>query len=147
MKQEFKLTVKKAEHCDIESISIIEKESIGLWGINQFIDELTCSFSIFLVARVNEEIAAYIVAWRITGELQINSIAVKSKFRGMGFGKKLIDEAVKLYNDNKPEKIILEVAEKNTQAILFYLKNGFIKNGLRKNFYINDNAVLMEKIL
>ena len=142
-----KFSIKKAEHSDIETISIIEKASIGLWTINQFYDELACSFSIFLVARVNEEIAAYIAAWRVTDELQINSIAVKSKFRGMGLGKSLIDEAVKFYNDNKPEKIILEVAEKNTQAILFYLKNGFIKSGLRKNFYINDNAILMEKNL
>ncbi len=145
--KELKLSVKKAEHSDIEAISIIEKESIDLWTINQFYDELACSFSIFLVARVDEEIAAYIVAWRVTGELQINSIAVKSKFRKMGLGKTLIDEAVKFCSDYKPEKIILEVAEKNTQAILFYLKNGFIKSGLRKNFYINDNAILMEKKL
>ncbi|MFA5518381.1 MAG: GNAT family N-acetyltransferase [Spirochaetota bacterium] len=142
-----KLSIKKARHSDIEAIYIIEKDSIGLWTINQFYSELACSFSVFLVARVNEEIAAYIVAWRITEELQINSIAVKSKFRGMNIGKTLIDEAVKLHNDYKPEKIVLEVAEKNTQAVLFYLKNGFIKTGLRKNFYINDNAILMEKKL
>lgn len=145
--KELKLSVKKAEHSDIEAVSIIEKESIDLWTINQFYNELACSFSIFLVARVDGEIAAYIIAWRVTDELQINSIAVKSKFRRMGLGKTLIDEAVKFYNDYKPEKIILEVAEKNTQAILFYLRNGFIKSGLRKNFYINDNAILMEKKL
>lgn len=147
MEKELKLSVQKAEQSDIESISLIEKESIGLWKINQFYEELTCSFSIFLVARVNDEIAAYIVAWRVTGELQINSIAVKPEFRGMGLGIKLIDEAIKLYNDRKPEKIILEVAERNTQAILFYSKNGFVKSGLRKKFYINDNALIMEKNL
>lgn len=147
MKKELILSLHKAEHCDIESISLIEKESIGLWKINQFYDELTCSFSIFLAAWVNEEIAAYIVAWRVSDELQINSIAVKPQFRRMGLGIKLIDEAIKLHTVQGPAKVILEVAEKNTQAILFYLKNGFIKSGLRKNFYVNDNAVLMEKIL
>ena len=147
MKKGFKLSVQKAVQSDIESISLIEKESIGLWNINQFYDELTCSFSLFLVARVDGEIAAYIVAWRVTGEIQINSIAVKPQFRRMGIGIKLIDEAVRLYNNHRPEKIVLEVAENNTQAILFYIKTGFSKCGLRKNFYVNGNAIIMEKIL
>jgi len=147
MKNRLNLTFKKAEAFHIEAVHNIEKKSIGLWNINQFYDELNSPFSIFIIAMVNEEIAGYIVAWKVAGELQINSIAVKSFYRKNGIGKQLINEAVKLYTEAEVEKIVLEVAESNIDAIYFYKKNNFIKIGTRKKFYVNENAIIMEKIL
>ena len=142
-----RILIKKAELTDIDHVFEIENESIGLWSRKQFYDELSCSFAIFLVAEIDNDTAAYIAAWKVAGELQINSIAVKTCFQGMGIGGKLIDEAIKLYSESGPEKIVLEVSENNTAALKFYEKYGFSKIGVRKGFYINDDALIMEKIL
>lgn len=143
----FEIQIKKAESADIDTLFEIEKESIGLWTKKQFFDELNCSFAIFLTAAVNTVPAGYIAAWKVADEIQINSIAVKAGFRGHGIGRKLIDEAIKFCSKNGPEKIILEVSEKNITALKFYKKYGFTEIGVRKNFYINENALIMEKIL
>jgi ribosomal-protein-alanine N-acetyltransferase len=146
MKNSLNLSFKKAEACHIEAVYEIEKESIGLWNINQFYDELTCSFSIFIIAVINDDIAAYLTAWKVSGELQVNSIAVKSGYRRNGIGIKLLNEAINLYTEVKPERIVLEVAGSNINAVNFYLSNGFKKIGTRKNCYVNENALIMEKI-
>lgn len=147
MKNPLNLSFKKAEACHIEAVYEIEKESIGLWNINQFYDELTCSFSIFIIAIINDDIAAYLTAWKVSGELQVNSIAVKSPYRRNGIGIKLLNEAINLYTEVKPERIVLEVARSNINAVNFYLNNDFKKIGIRKNFYVNEDALIMEKIL
>jgi len=147
MEKNSRILIKKAELTDIDKIFEIENKSIGLWSRKQFYDELSCPFAIFLVAEIDNETAAYSASWKVAGELQINSIAVKKSFRGMGVGRKLIDESIKLYSENGPEKIVLEVAETNSAAIKFYEKCGFSKIGVRKSFYINDDALIMEKIL
>jgi len=143
----FDVLIKIAEPADINFIIEIENESIALWTGNQFMEELNCSFSIFLAAVINNVPAGYISAWRAADELQINSIAVRPEYRGLGIGKKLIDEAIRLYSGGGPEKIILEVSESNITAIRFYEKCGFIKTGIRKNFYKDADARIMEKIL
>ena len=43
-------------------------------------------------------------------------------------------------------RILLDVRESNEPAISFYRKNGFVTDGIRKNYYggdTPDNAVLM----
>ncbi len=141
------VSIRITEFSDIDSLLEIENESIGLWTKKQFLDELVCSFSIFLTALINGNTAGYIAAWRVADELQINSIAVKSEYRELGIGRKLIDEAIRLYSISGPEKIVLEVSKNNITALKFYEKYGFIKIGVRKNFYINDDALILEKIL
>ncbi len=139
------MLIRKTESADIDSLFEIEKESIGLWSKKQFSDELDYSFSIFLTAFIDSDPAGYISAWKVADELQINSIAVKTCYRGMGIGRKLIDEAIKLYSEGGPSKIVLEVSKSNITARKFYEKYGFIIIGLRKSFYINDDALIMEK--
>lgn len=146
-KNSLNLSFKKAEAAHIEEVYKIEKESIGLWNIKQFYEELTCSFSVFIIAAVDDDIAAYLAAWRVADEIQINSIAVKPRYRRHGIGIKLIYEAINLYSSVKPEKIVLEVAASNTDAINFYKNNGFTQSGTRKNFYIDEDAFIMEKNL
>ena len=54
---------------------------------------------------------------------------------------------------DRAERILLEVRESNIEAQNLYIKNGFEKTGLRKNYYSDfsgkepENAVLMTKYL
>ena len=141
------ITIRKAQFTDIDSVLKIEQESINSWSYDQFIQELNHKFSIFLVAEIENDIAGYAVAWKVADEIQINSISVKKNFRKQGIGSKLLAEIIINDSDKVYSRAILDVRSKNIEAISFYTDNGFTKNGIRKNYYKDDDAVLMEKIL
>jgi len=141
------INIRKADFSDIEQVLEIEQESINSWTFSQFLHELNNEFSNFLVCEYDNSIAGYIIAWKITDELQLNSIAVKRSLRKQGIGGKLLSA---LYKDNSGgqfKSVFLEVRSRNSDAISFYINNGFTKTGVRKKYYNDDDAVLMEKKL
>ncbi len=139
--------IRKAEFTDIESVLEIEQESIGAWSYDQFLQELKLEFSIFLIAEYNGAAAGYLTAWKAADELQLNSIAVKKDLRKKGIGNKLLSELILNNSDKKYASIFIEVRSRNIDAINFYTDNGFTKTGVRKNYYNDDDALLMEKKL
>jgi ribosomal-protein-alanine N-acetyltransferase len=141
------INIRKADFSDIEQVLKIEQESISSWTFSQFLHELNNEFSNFLVCEYDNSIAGYIIAWKITDEIQLNSIAVKRSLRKQGVGGKLLSA---LYKDNSGgqfKSVFLEVRSRNSDAISFYINNGFTKTGVRKKYYNDDDAVLMEKKL
>ena len=141
------IIIRKAQFTDIDSVLEIEQESINSWSYDQFIQELNNKFSVFFVAESNNSIIGYAVAWRVADEIQINSISVKKSFRKQGIGSKLLAEIIKNDSGKVCSRAILDVRSNNMEAINFYTDNGFTKTGIRKNYYNDDDAVLMEKIL
>jgi ribosomal-protein-alanine N-acetyltransferase len=139
--------IRKAQFTDIDSVLEIEQESINSWSYDQFIQELNNEFAVFLVAESNNNVIGYAVAWRVADEIQINSISVKKNFRKQGIGSKLLAEIIKNDTNRVYSRAILDVRSKNMEAINFYTDNDFTKTGLRKNYYNDDDAILMEKIL
>ena len=141
------ITIRKALFKDIELIFEIEHESGGSWTYNQFIQELNNEFSLFLVAEYENSIAGYLIAWKVADEIQLNNIAVKRFLRKQGIGGKLLSE-INTGDSNKIfNSVFLEVRSRNKNAISFYTDNGFTKTGVRKNYYNDDDALLMEKKL
>ena len=74
---------------------------------------------------------------------EINYIFVLEKYRRKNIATNLFNH---ILNKNKELKnITLEVRESNETAIHFYEKCGFRKCTIRKNYYGNENALLMIK--
>ena len=59
-----------------------------------------------------------------------------------GIGYELVNY---LINNTQSEKIMLEVRESNTNAITLYIKCGFKEIHRRKNYYGNEDAIIMER--
>jgi ribosomal protein S18 acetylase RimI-like enzyme len=78
-------------------------------------------------------------------EAEIYNIAVKKQFQNCGIAQLLLDNFLSCAKKHKISKIWLEVRESNHPAIKFYLKNKFVKAGIRKSFYRApvENALLM----
>ncbi len=142
-----KIIIRKALFTDIESVLEIENESIGSWTYNQFLNELKNEFSCFLICEYESIIAGYIIVWKVSDEIQLNSIAVKKSFQRHGIGRKLLSAVIEETSRQPFSSIFLEVRSRNIDAINFYIDNGFTKTGLRKKYYDDDDAVLMEKKL
>ena len=58
----------------------------------------------------------------------IEDVAVNENYRGLGIGKKLVKELIKIGNEKNCDKIVLNSSEKNSK---FYEKIGFQKNELQ----------------
>jgi ribosomal protein S18 acetylase RimI-like enzyme len=70
-------------------------------------------------------------------ELEIEKLFVRRTFRRRGYALKMLDH---LSQKNLP--IVLEVSVSNTAAVNCYLKAGFKKNRLRKNYYKDGSDAL-----
>ncbi|MDR1113854.1 MAG: GNAT family N-acetyltransferase [Candidatus Margulisbacteria bacterium] len=82
-----------------------------------------------------------------TDELQILDVYVQPEYRRQGLAENALRE---LLRENPPlNNAYLEVRASNQAALNLYLKLGFTKTGLRKDYYNNpiEDAVLLHKEL
>lgn len=95
-----------------------------------------------IFAYYDKDIVGFISISIIYERCEINYIAVEKEYRRRGIAKKLLDYVIKC---NDFDSISLEVKADNTEAIHFYLKNGFEKVSIRKNYYGSVDGYLMVK--
>ena len=69
-------------------------------------------------------------------------IIVEENHRNKGIGTNLIKKLIAT-SDNKP--IILEVSDKNKNAINLYEKLNFKNIAIRKNYYKDSDAIIMKR--
>lgn len=92
-----------------------------------------------------EKIKGVMVYQYLYDRIEIDYIIIDKNYRKNGIATKLLN-----YLENKYTKInniTLEVKESNNIAINFYLKNGFKKVTKRKNYYKDEDGILMIKNL
>lgn len=74
--------------------------------------------------------------------IDILNIIVKPEYQNQGIGSVLLKYII----DNKQDKkIMLEVKSKNINAIKLYQKYDFKIINIRKNYYKDDDAIIMER--
>ena len=140
-------TIRNASEDDIEGILDIEIDGAAAWTLDLYREEIGRKDCVFLVAESGSSIAGFAVAWVVLDETQLHNIAVKRNFRKNGIGSALMDNVSSESKLRGSKKIHLEVREKNSSALSFYMKKSFSRVGFRKNFYGDDNAILMEKTI
>ena len=100
-------------------------------------EELNNPHSIFFLAYIENELAAYLklnlgeaqTERDNSDSLEIERIYVLNQFKEIGIGKKLMEKAIAIAQQNHLKYIWLGVWEKNTEAIAFYRKHGFKEFG------------------
>lgn len=74
--------------------------------------------------------------------IDLLNIIVKPEYQNQGIGSVLLKYII----DNKQDKkIMLEVRSKNINAIKLYQKCDFKIINIRKNYYKDDDAIIMER--
>lgn len=127
---------------DIPAVVGIEREcfTAEAWSEESFKYRLGKSGFISLVAIDSGEVVGYIAASEILDEQYLDSLAVRSDYRGQGIATELMKSAF------DPQKTVyLEVRESNLPAINLYKKLGFEEYAMRRDYYENpiENAILM----
>ena len=131
---------------DLAEVCEIEKDNFSLpWSEKSFLESMEREDTVFLTAVTDEEVVGYLGCYCICGTGEITNVAVKSTHRRKGIGQLLLE---KLYQEGAAlecEEYFLEVRESNEAAIGLYTRQGFVKEGIRKNFYEMpvENALIM----
>ena len=131
---------------DLDSVMVIECLCFPTpWSRRSFEAEFTKAFGTALVFECQDEIAGYLVAWRIEDELHIANLAVHPAWRRRGIAETLLRRI--LQAESGVSWIGLEVRASNDSARSLYRKLGFHDSGVRKGYYADEgeDAVLMVK--
>ena len=140
--------IREMQKADLSQVCVIEKENFSLpWSEKSFEDSMGREDTVFLVALQGEMVVGYVGCYCIAGEGEITNVAVKESHRKMGIGGALLEELYKKGKSLDTTEFFLEVRKSNEAAISLYTRQGFVKEGIRKNFYEQpvEDAVIMWK--
>ena len=133
---------------DIDSLKgILSIDFDDFWTFDVLKSEILSNNSKYIVIKNDSEILGFAGIKIILDEADIMNIVVKKAYRNKKIGSLLLDSLVKLSKKLSIKSITLEVNEKNLVAFHLYEKFGFKKVGIRKNYYNNENAIIMTKTL
>lgn len=132
---------------DIGTIVAIERESFtSPWSEEAFRSELTQNlFAKYMIMEQEGDVLGYGGMWLIVDEAHITNIAVREKYRGRGFGKKLLREMMRTALWLGAQRMTLEVRVSNDTAQSLYRKMGFYPSGIRPAYYSDnrEDALIM----
>lgn len=142
------VTVRKLNESDIEDVYKIVLQSFAdPWTKNSLISSVEADGSVCYIAEVSSITVGFLIAQDISGEINLDSIAVNTEYRGKGIAKAMMSALCEYSHLNGCKLITLEVRSANESAIRLYDHFGFKRVGLRKNYYKNpsDDAILMTR--
>ena len=140
------IEVYKMSLTDLESIKeILVSDFDDFWNYSILKDELSNANSYYLVAKLDNEILGFAGIKYVLNDADIMNIVVKKSKRKSGIGSLLLKNIIELCKKLNVYTLFLEVNEKNLPAISLYKKFGFEEVGFRKNYYKENNAIVMKK--
>lgn len=140
------IRIRKMQAEDVDAVTALEESCFSMpWKKQDFEDILTNQDRIYLVAEGDKGIVGGCMLTMIAGEGDISNVAVYEAYRGQHIATTLMQELLRVGDENGICDFTLEVREQNLSAIRLYENAGFVSEGIRPNFYDKpkDNAVIM----
>ena len=108
------------------------------WNEKLFLEEFSNQFAHFFGARVNGELAGFLLCHCINDEAHIMKFGVLPQYRAKGVGRNLISYVLRDLHTNAAKWVTLEVRKGNEVARRLYESLGFSEVGIREGYY-SDN--------
>ena len=146
------ITYRDATMMDLPILVSLDREYFAdtAWPVEQFREEISGKTRKFIIGESNGQVIAYAGAFlpSVGGEADLMTIAVSPDHRRQGIAKYLIAELENWAKSRGGEAMMLEVDVKNHEAIELYLKLGYQKLNIRKNYYgYGKDAQIMKRVL
>ena len=124
-----KITIKTMDLNDLNQIAdCLENKFDDFWTYDILKNDLNSNISIYLVAKINEQIIGFAGFKIILDEAELMNIVVRKDLRNYGIGSLLMEHIITELKNKKITTLHLEVAKNNKSAILLYKKFGFIQS-------------------
>ncbi|MGQ9479001.1 MAG: ribosomal protein S18-alanine N-acetyltransferase [Thermoproteota archaeon] len=143
-------SIREARRNDLGEIMIIEEESFPQYPYSRIIFEnfLMEYPRYFLVAEHAGRLIGYVCSRATVMLGEVSSIAVAPKWRRKGVGGRLMGELEYRFKTDRVGIIYLQVSVKNSAAILFYKKLGYVTAKVVEKYYLDgSDALVMVKRL
>lgn len=130
--------IRPARAADLDAVLRIEREHFHRpWSREYLAAELGNRLARFTVACPgrDEEVAGFLLCWRLAGEIELHRIAVASSWLRRGLALSLLDDLLQYGRSRGCGRIVLEVRETNRPAIALYERRGFRRVGRRRDYY------------
>lgn len=129
---------------DIPVVVNLERATYATpWSEQVFRDELAQPNRVYLLAEDPEGLAGYAGLMLVADEAHVTTVAVDERWRGKKVGTglmiRLVDAAIRA----DAAHLTLEVRASNVIAQELYTRFGMASVGLRKNYYENEDALIM----
>lgn len=146
---------KKLSTADAEQLAQLHAQIFdepAAWQASAFRDVLALNSTRAIGVWCDEALAAFLIVQYVQPEAEILTIATKPSFQRRGLAKDLVESLQSELLKEGLEKWLLEVAADNHQAVAFYDKTGFQRDGRRPEYYkrlegTRIDAILMSKPL
>ena len=121
------LHVRQANKKDLSAIvSILATDSGNVESINQWVAKLFEEpTSRFYLATLNEKPLGCLRMDFMSDQVGIYAFEVRPGYRGLGYGRQILEEAIRTIRSESQKRIMLDVETDNTNAIGLYLSCGF----------------------
>lgn len=121
---------------NLDEVLKIETASFSMpWSREDFKHLIEDDKSIYLVILA-DGIVAGCAGYTFNGfDGYVNNVVIDEKYRGLGLGKKLMQEVISEGHKAGVTEFTLEVRVSNKTAISLYEALGFTNEGVRKRFY------------
>lgn len=130
----------------IDELYFVEQSCFGApWTEKMLECEINSPLSVVEIERRGEKIVGYALGRVVADESELMKICVLPEWRRQGIAEKMLCALLEKMREKGAEACFLEVRSKNRAAISLYEKLGFEKIGLRKNYYGDDDAVVMKR--
>lgn len=141
-----KYSIRPMEEKDLDAVLQAERECHSHpWSTEIFRQELANPVSRQRLLILDGQLAAYLCAWYLVGELHIHNIATGPVFRRRGLAFELLRTLIDECRNSGLERVFLEVRAGNVGAVALYCAFGFSETGRRQGYYPDgEDAVLME---
>lgn len=137
--------VRRMTMADVDGVAAVEAATFPTpWSRDAFVSEMKNVAARYLVAERNGTVIGYAGAWIILDESHITNIVVLQAERGKGIGRALTAGLMQYLSNLGAAYATLEVRKSNEVAQNLYKSLGFIKLGVRKRYYEdNDEDALI----
>jgi [ribosomal protein S18]-alanine N-acetyltransferase len=125
---------------DLDEILAIEYRVYPFpWGRGNFTDSMNSGYSCW-VCRVAGELVGYFVVMLAVDEAHLLNIAIAERRQRMGYGARLLRQAMHVAQAGGGVLMLLEVRPSNEQALALYRHFGFKQIGVRRGYYPADGG-------
>lgn len=120
---------------DLQEIEIIDRKvQLFPWSYQQLKSSLDAFHQAWIMQQ-DDTIVAYCIWCEIIDEAELLTIAVSPEYQRKSHGWAMLLFFYEQCKQHNIKKCFLEVAEKNSAALSFYTKQGFVEIGKRKKYY------------
>ena len=132
---------------DLPKVTAIEQSSTPHpWREAHFADSMKSGYQC-IVAELEGKIIGHAVTMIAVDQADLLIITIDQDRQGQGYGKKLLDQVMKIASNQQCHTLLLEVRRSNDKAFNLYLDMGFSEIGIRRDYYPignkREDAIIM----